>query len=126
MTLTATELTIHRLGTQKFIAANPTSIVLTPSGETLVAGTKTFVPQSPRAAQDFKVIWAYDNGIYRQLGDQGGVRRFDFIIVGNYDATVAINDIWQVGSQKFVITYIFPGNGYEVKAGGVSHGSSPG
>lgn len=126
MALSAVELTLHRLGTQKFIDDDPTEIALIPNSEQVVAGTKTFVPQPARPPQQFKVIWAGDNGIYRRIGDQGGARRFDFILVGEHDAEVAIGDFWKVGSQEFRVEYIFPRNGYEVKAGGISHGAEPG
>lgn len=122
----ALELSIRRYNTRSYIEASPTEVVLTPRNEQLVGGTKKFVAGTPRAAQQFRVIWAYDNGVYRQLGDQGGARRFDFIIVGEHDAEVAIGDFWKVGSQEFRVEYIFPRNGYEVKAGGISHGAEPG
>ena len=121
----ALELSIRRYNTRSYIEASPTEITLTPRTDLIVNGTKTFEPQTPRAAQQFRVIWAYDNGVYRQLGDQGGARRFDFIIVGEHDAEVAIGDFWKVGNQEFRVEYIFPGNGYEVKAGGISHGPKP-
>jgi hypothetical protein len=126
MALSDLELPIHRLSTKAFIDADPTVITLTPRQEQMVAGTKVFAPQPNRDPQTFKVIWTYDNGIYRQIGTPGGVHRFDFILLGEYDAVMAIGDFWKVGSQEFRIEYIFPSNGYEVKGGGISHGAEPG
>ena len=125
MALSNIELTLHRIGTKQFIDADPTNIILIPQASQAVAGTKKFVEGPPRAEQKFKIIWADDNGIVRKVGNDGGVRKFDFIIVGEHDAVVAINDFWKDGDQKFVIEYVFPSLGYEVKAGGISHGSSP-
>ena len=122
----AMELTVRRYNTKSYIEASPTDIALIPRQETVVAGTKTFTPQPARDTQQFRVIWAGDNGIYRRIGDQGGARKFDFILVGEHDAEVAIGDFWKIGSQEFRIEYIFPSNGYEVKAGGISHGAKPG
>lgn len=125
MAFSTVELAIHRSGTKRFIDSDPTEIVLTPRTSQMVAGTKKFIDGVPRAEQRFKVIWAGDNGIVRIPGQEGGVRRFDFIIVGEHDAIVAINDFWKNGDQEFTIEYVFPSLGYEVKAGGVSHGPSP-
>lgn len=118
MALKPLELAIHQNGTQAFIAADPTEIVLTPHQEQIVGGTKKLVPQPARNSQTFKIIWAGDTGIVRRTPN--GVRSFDFIIVGLHDAEVAIGDHFE--DDKFVIDYVFPPNGYEVKAGGVCNG----
>ena len=119
------ELAIHTSNTERFINSDPTSIVLTPRSEVMKNGTKTFKVGRSRAVQDFKVIWAGDNGIVRNVGPDGGVRRFDFILVGMPDAQVEINDSWKVNDQLFVVEYKFPFLGYEVKVGGNSHGPDP-
>lgn len=119
------ELAFHRNGTDRFIKADPTRIILTPRSEVMKNGTKSFKKGRARAAQDFKIIWAGDNGIVKPVGQDGGVRRFDFILVGRHDAEVEINDTWKVEDQLFVVEYKFPFIGYEVKVGGVSHGSEP-
>lgn len=118
------ELSIHRKGTQKFIDADPTVIVLTPSTEVWSGGTKTYGSEPDRPAQNFKVIWSgSQDGLV--VKSEGTTRRFDFILVGSYDAQVAIGDHWNVGEQHFQVEWVAPANGYEVKAGGVSHGDSP-
>ena len=119
------EMSLHRTGTEHFIAADPTDIILIPRTEQIVDGTKRFLPAIPRLSQTFKVIWPGENGIIREVDPNGGVRRFDFILVGLYGAEVEIGDSWRVGNQSFQIEYKYPDNGYEVKVGGVSHGSSP-
>ena len=76
--------------------------------------------------QELRIIWDGSDGINRQVNEeQSGSRRFDFILVGKYDADLAIGDFWEEGSQKFIIESIFPSNDWEVKAGGISHGSTP-
>lgn len=127
MTLRDMELSLHRRGTRAFIDADYTDIVLIPRSEGYVDGTKTFSEEDPRDLQTFKIIWPEDNGIIRDIGPDGGVRRFDFILLGEYDAVVEIGDTFAIGenNQYYVIEYIYPDNGYEVKAGGVSHGSKP-
>lgn len=118
MALKSYELAIRQRGTLHFIASDPTNIVLIPHTKSFVDGTKKFVPGTPRIGQDFKVIWGGENGIVRQTPN--GVRRFDFILVGMPDAIVSVGDQFQSG--KAVVEYVYPFNGYEVKAGGVIHG----
>lgn len=125
MALTAFEVSLHRKGTESYIDADPTLITLIPRQEQIVDGTAKYVPQPPRPAQSFHIIWAEDSGITRDIGPDGGVRRFDFILVGMHDAVVEIGDSWQDGDQVNQIEYKYPDNGYEVKVGGVSHGSNP-
>lgn len=122
--LSEIELSIHRKGTERFIDADPTEIVLTPSVETWSGGTKTYGSAADRDPQQFKVIWSgSQDGIV--VRSEGTTRRFDFILVGKYDAEVAIGDHWNVDNQHFQVEWVAPANGYEVKAGGSSHGSKP-
>jgi hypothetical protein len=129
MTLTSSlELAIHRNGTKRFIDADPTLITLSPANQTaIVDGTrKSIGPSVVRNPQKFKIIYAGDTGIVREISDgQAGVRRFDFIIVGEHDAIVEVGDSFTLGQNKYVVEYVFPFNDYEVKAGGVSHGNQP-
>jgi hypothetical protein len=120
---TAFALSMHRKGTTEFIAANPTTIILTSKTEAWVGGTKTLDVDSEREPQDFKVIWSGSDGIV--VTASGTTRRFDFILVGEYDANVAIGDFWDIENQHNVIEYVYPSNGYEVKCGGKSYGSKP-
>jgi len=117
------ERSIHRKNTKRFIDSDPTVITLITPVEAMVNGTKVANYTEDRAAQTFKIIWQGEDGIVREI--PGGVRRFNFVIVGEYDAELAIGDFWETGDQKHVIEYVYPDNGYEVKAGGVSHGPAP-
>jgi hypothetical protein len=124
MALKTVELALHRRGTINFINSDPTVIALTPSSVTWENGTKKYLEQTARDPQTFKVIWSgSQDGIL--VTAEGTTRRFDFVLVGRHDATVAIGDFWRVGDQYFQIEWVAPYNGYETKAGGVSHGSKP-
>ena len=138
-----TALAIHKKNTQHYIENNPTSIVLMPSVDTWSGGTRILSDRTqddpnpyhvdsdgnplqipfPRAAQDFKIIWSGGTGIV--VDSLGITHKFDFILVGAFDAELAIGDHWSVGAQKFNIEYIYPYNGYEVKGGGLSIGGHP-
>lgn len=98
-------------------------IVLTPVSETFVNGTRIITEINPRPAQEFWVIWPGGSGIVSNMF--GTTRKFDFILVGDWDAEVEIGDHWVEGAQKYQITFIEPYNGYEVKCGGVSVGAHP-
>jgi hypothetical protein len=125
MALSSTlEKNIHRKNTLRFINADPTTIVLKTQGGSVVDGTVVSGAGFSREPQQFKLIWGEQSGIFRETPD--GARRFDFILLGVHDATVEIGDTFSIGDNKYVITYIYPYNDYEVKAGGVSHGSNPG
>lgn len=125
MVLSSTlEKSIHRRNTLRFIASDPTTIVLMIPGGGIVDGTFKSGAGSARNPQQFKLIWGEQSGIVRETPD--GTRRFDFVLVGAHDATIEIGDRFSIGENKYVITYIYPYNDYEVKAGGVSHGPNPG
>ncbi|AAN02078.1 gp24 [Mycobacterium phage Barnyard] len=128
--MNAAELALHRKGTRDFINRDKTSLVLYPTNETWVAGTKVYNDVPPRPAQDFKVIWpGADQGGKVNTDEGTETSRYDFILVGNWDAVVEIGDHWTEGDdenrQTYVVEWVQPYNGYEVKAGGVSHGDSP-
>lgn len=124
MALSSTlEKAIHRKGTKRFIDADPTTVVLSVPGGSVVDGTFKSGVGSTRSPQQFKLIWGEQSGIVREIPD--GARRFDFTLLGVWDAIIEIGDTFNIGSQKYIITYLYPYNDYEVKAGGVSHGSDP-
>ena len=123
MIASQTELAIHRLNTDRFIGTDPTEIILTPRQDVWVAGSKRKVDVDDRDPQFFKVIWGGSTGITTTI--DGTTHRFDFILVGQYTAEVAIGDHWLIGNQDNEIDFVFPFNGYEVKCGGNSYGSKP-
>lgn len=119
------ELPFLRAGTQRFIDLDPTTIVLTPRNDVWLAGTKVRGQLPDRDPQVFKVIWTDFGAGFSPTIVGPETRRFDFVLVGAYDAEIAIGDFWKVGDQDNEVTHIYPSNGYEVKAGGVSHGGNP-
>ena len=121
--LSAMEAAIQRKATKQFIDADPTDIVLKTIEESWVGGTKKTVPGPDKPSQTFKIIWEGQSGIDRQ--PPNGSRRYDFILIGEHDADVSLNDFWKVGEQENRIEWIAPFNDYEVVAGGFSYGASP-
>lgn len=118
------ELALNRKLTRWFIASDPTILTLIPRvSEDRPGGAKRFMDGTPRDEQIFKVIYPGGDGIV--ITSDGTTRRFDFILVGDHDAELAIGDHWDEGDQHYVVEYVFPYNDYEVKGGGVTHGSNP-
>jgi hypothetical protein len=125
MGATEIELALHRKGTEQFIAKDPTILTLTPTDEVEEFGTKHFVDQPDRPEQVFKVIWPGGDTGGKVATSEGETARYDFILVGKHDAEIEIGDHWVEGDQIYVVESIAPYNGYEVKAGGSSHGTDP-
>lgn len=118
------EIAVNRKLTKWFISTDPTDLVLVPrTKQSRPGGSHRFIDGTPRPSQTVKMIYPGGDGMV--VTAEGKTRRFDFIIVANHDATIQIGDHWSEGNQHYVIEYLFPYNGYEVKCGGVTHGSLP-
>ena len=113
----------NRQMTSWFINDDPTAITFTPHHEEFTAGAKKMVADPDRDMQIVKVIYPGGDGIV--VTADSTTRRFDFIIVADYDATIEIWDSFDHLRNHYVVEYVFPYNGYEVKVGGSSHGSEP-
>ena len=118
------EVAVNRKLTKWFIDTDPTSLILIPrTKQDRPGGSHRFVDGPAKDPQIVKMIYPGGDGIV--VTADGKTRRFDFIIVGQHDADIAIGDHWTEGDQNYVIEYLFPFNDYEVKGGGVTHGSAP-
>lgn len=117
-------LEIQRNLTHWFIQQDPTPIVLTPQTSSRTGnGSIQLSAQAPRAEQIVKLIFATGNidGIVGST--EGQERKYDFVLVAEWNASVQINDYWiDENSQYWIVTGLSPYNGYEVKAGIVSYG----
>lgn len=123
------EIATNRDITRWFISMDPSEITLTPRQ---LVRTKTNAREAqdltPRHQQVFKLV---QGGLVRTSAEglteteDGTQRKFDYILIGNWDAIVEIGDWWEDNGQRYEVTGILPYNGYEVKAGIISHGDSP-
>lgn len=123
MAISAAELAMRKKNTRRFISKDPKTIALIPASATEDAGSIEFADQAPRAAQTFRLIFPQIEG--RTKDSDRMNYRAEFIILGEFNATLEINDHWSEGTQDYAIEWVQPFNGYEVKAGGVTHGSDP-
>jgi hypothetical protein len=113
----------NRQMTSWFINDDPTTITLTPHEEQWKSGAKKMVALPDRDPLTVKMIYSGSDGIVPV--DEGHTRRFDFIIVADYDAVIKIWDSFDRLGNHYVVEYVFPYNGYEVKVGGTTHGPEP-
>lgn len=123
------EIAINREITKWFISMDPSTITLIPRQHVRNASNAWEMQDlAPRDPQDFKFV---QGGIVRtsneglEATELGTQRRFDYIMIGNWDAIVEIGDHWSDGEQEYKVTGILPYNDYEVKAGIVSFGAEP-
>lgn len=120
------EILIQRGITAAFIAADPYTVVLkgrvevrTPAGGVEYAEAARsaqimrLIPMShtERAGQGFSATFA------------GVQRKYDFTLLGNWDALIGKNDYWtDIAGQKWVVDSLLPFNGYQQKAMIMSYG----
>lgn len=118
--LSAEELQANKEMTHWFIQSDPTVVSLVPREQVKQpSGGFKWTDLPPKPPQTVKMI--------PQGGSLGGIvtaedgtnRRYDFVMVGEWNANIHINDYFQDPHQKDVmwqITGMEPFNGYEVKA----------
>lgn len=128
------ELGTQRQLTEWFIQMDPTIVVLVPRVDVIgLGGGVQSTDGVPRAAQVFKLIpmnhterpvrSGFGSGETAAGGEQ---RRFDYTLVGTYDAVVEIGDHWEdLSGQKYIVDAINPYNNYEVKALITTYGKKP-
>jgi hypothetical protein len=121
------ELEKQRRFTRNFIAANPTEVVLIPSGEVRTPSGGVIMQDSvPRHVQRVRLIPMSHTERPQESVSPGGVqRKYDMTILGEWDAVIRENDYWFVGEQKYVVEALVSDNEYEVKGLVMSYGRSP-
>lgn len=123
-----TELLVQRKITHAFIRAEPVDLGLSRRAETRTPGggvDRNFVRQLP--TQTFKIIMISPaGGSIEQRAEDGTERRTDFVLLGEWNADVAIGDYWDDSTgQRWEIQSLIPYNGYEVRANVASYGRRP-
>lgn len=113
------ELDINRQNTRYFIAARPSVIILTPqTREDTPSGGFKFVDGVPRLAQEMRIIEIGLNQAVPVLTLQDGKQRdAEFLLLGNFDAIVEIDDYWVADDgREWIIGDVIRSNDYEVRA----------
>jgi len=124
-TARAVELGINRLNTAAFIAADPLILTLTPRIASRAPTGGVITQNGPeRAPQTFKLIMQSPAGnSIEQRTDDGTERQVDFILLGEWDAEVAVGDWWDdENGNRWEVRAIVPTNHYETRAVVEAHG----
>lgn len=114
--------------THWFIMQDPTPVVLVPYSEVPTPGGGVKLSAgAPRPEQIMKLIqMAHTERPVDSTSDSanGVQRKHDFTLLGEWDATVEVNDRWDdpITGQAWRVDSIVPWNGYEVKAMLMSYG----
>lgn len=111
-------LELNRELTHWFIMQDPTQVQLTPR-ERVTAGNGGFTVSElpPRPQQIVKLIFTAGNSDGIVPSTDGRQRKFDFVLVAEWNATIKTDDYWiDSEDQVWVVTGVSPYNGYEVKA----------
>jgi hypothetical protein len=111
--------------THWFILQDPSYIQLTPRDKVSSGnGAFALADQPPRPQQMVKMIFTAGSSDGISQAQDGQDREYDYIVVGEWNATIKANDYWidPVTDQKYVVTGVSAYNGYEVKASIKSYG----
>lgn len=127
--MTTDETSVNRRNTRAFIAAHPTSIALVPRvRERSGSGTK-FVDQPARPAQTFRLIEqggtiGANAAVSGQAASDGFQRKAEFVLLGDADVTIGLDDYWTDGTtgDRCEVIGLLPFNGYERRALVVRYG----
>lgn len=118
----------NRRLTRWFISTDPTPISLIPvDRQRQPDGGFAVVDLPPRPLQRFKIIaQGLSDGVTET--QDGQERKFPYVLVGEWDATVHIGDFWEDpdhDGQFWKVTGLYSYNGYETKFGVTSFGGEP-
>lgn len=118
------ELHAQRLQTHAFIGSKPATITLTPRTRTVTAtGGFTYVATADRDPQDFTLIENTSYGLPNPTASLDGVeRKYDFMLLGDYDAIVAVGDTFSHDGATHEVIETMYDLQYEVRAKVVRHG----
>jgi hypothetical protein len=123
----STETSVQRDLTHWFIMSDPREIALVPHARIRTgSGGFTMQAQPARETQVFRLIPASSFEPPVRSPDQGVQRRYDFTLLGEWNAIMEVDDRWtdELG-QTWVIDNLVSSNGYERKALIISYGKQP-
>lgn len=119
------ELRVNRINTKRFIDADPIILTLTTRGSLRTAsGAYAHEAAAERPEQTFKLIMQSPaGGSIEQRTDDGTERQVDYILLGEWNAEIAIGDYWEdERGQRWEVKALVPTNGYETRAVVEAHG----
>lgn len=121
----STEMRVNRRNTKRFIDADPIILTLTTRGSLRTAsGAYAHERAAERPPQTFKLIMQSPaGGSIEQRTEDGTERQVDYILLGEWDAQIAVGDFWDdARGSRWEVKALVPSNGYEVRAVVEAHG----
>jgi len=118
------ELTIQRQLTKAFIDTMPVTLVLTPRTKVPTdIGGFTWQEEEPRLPQVLRFVELDTSRPNDPIRTQDGIeRRADFMLIGEWDAIIEVNDIFTYDGDSFTVIEMYYDNGWEVRAKVARHG----
>jgi len=115
----AASILANRKVTSAFIAANPVTITLTPrTWAKKPAGGRVLEEQAPRDPQVMTLV--EQTGLAGQPQPtrtvDGVERKVEFMLIGEWDAKMARNDVFSYQGKDWEIIDLYYDNGYETRA----------
>ena len=99
------------------ILDDPTSIIL---GRTIAVAMPSGGHDYPKIdvpAQNFRLVnQTSDDGLTHSPSDDGEVRKFFYTMIGEWDADVEINDVWEIDDIQYSVDGFMPNNEFETRA----------
>lgn len=96
------------------------SIILTPATGTVVekpGGGKDYTAGTPRSAQTFALFKTDSlDGREKAQTDQGLSRKFDYKLIGYFDAAIAIGDTWSDETADYTVESVDRSKPYQITA----------
>lgn len=123
--MNATELTVNRLNTTAFIAANPRLVTLIPRTRTQSGSGARWVDGVPRVPQVVRLIDTQNvggliAGIVATV--DGQQRKQSYQLLLPHDGAVAVDDRFVIDGQGYEVLDLLVDNGYERRATVVCYG----
>lgn len=111
--LTDTRLSYLRYTTRQYIESDPTPVTLIRKVKVAKPGGGHDFTKVPISEQIFRFInQDITVGMAYSVSDDIS-RRFSYVMLGEHDADIEINDSWVEGDRQYKIEGIIPNNGWE-------------
>lgn len=114
----------NRALTKVFIDIAPVTIELIPRASTADGTGGRLKPTgAPRQSQVFSLLEPSSSGYGEPLVTSDGKQyTVDFMLLGEYNSTMEVDDVFTYGGKEYKIVAIMPDNGYEKRAVVLKHG----
>lgn len=118
------DLPTQRKITSAFIDFLPVTVVLTPRERTKQPGGGVrLVEQAPRAPQTMTLVEpTITQGTRPAVTLDGIERTVDFVLLGEWDATIGLYDVFDYGGSRWEVVDLIYFNGWERRALVAKHG----